>query len=240
MNPLIADISHWDDNPQTPDIKINWSLMASKLDGVIVKVGQGLAVDPLYEESWKKSKAVGMLRGSYWFYDSRYDPKKQAEQYAQLLGDDIGELPLFGDFEDKYDGKFHGWKYWYDFLEHLKTLVPDKEIGIYTNFYYWTENTVFLSIAPSSLNYFKQYPLWLAGYKTNNPLIPKPWVDYTFWQFTDHADGAEYGVEAKELDLSYFNGTMEEYQKRYGKEHQTERDVAYLRKAGREAKYKRI
>ena len=67
MNPLIADISHWDDNPNTPNIKIDWSLMASKLDGVIVKVGQGLAEDPLYEESWKKSKAAGMLRGSYWF-----------------------------------------------------------------------------------------------------------------------------------------------------------------------------
>ena len=214
--------------------------MASKLDGVIVKVGQGLAEDPLFEESWKKSKAVGMLRGSYWFFDNHIKPAQQAELYFALLGNDFGELPLCVDLESRKAGPYYKWDSWFVFLSRLRELVgEEKEILIYTGYYYWVENTKTKGISTAQLDWFDQFPLWIASYG-DKPDIPKPWADYTFWQFTDHASGEEYGVEAKELDLSYFNGTQEEYQKRYGKEHQTERDVAYLRKAGREARYRKV
>ena len=241
MNPLIADISHWDDNPQTPNIKINWSLMASKLDGVIVKVGQGLAVDPLYGESWTKSKTAGMLRGSYWFFDNHIKPAQQAELYFALLGNDLGELPLCADLESRKAGPYYKWDSWFVFLSRLRELVgEEKEILIYTTASYWIENTIQMGIKSAQLDWFGQFPFWVAHYDVVTPKLAKPWDTWLFWQFTKNADGSLYGVEAKSLDLSYYNGTQDEYQKRYGKEHQTERDVAYLRKAGREAKYKRI
>ncbi len=30
-------------------------------------------------------------------------------------------------------------RYWFDFMERLKALLPDKKLGVYTGYYYWQE-----------------------------------------------------------------------------------------------------
>lgn len=216
MAPVIGpDISFYQDDPQTPQ-GINFAKMRENAFYVIVRAGQNLWSDRDFKVNWREAKLAGIPRGCYWFYDSRVDPKRQAETWAYLFeGGDYGELPLFGDFEDVYNGPFKGWKNWYTFLERIKELVPTKEIGVYTNYYYWTENTVSVNIPTASLNYFKQYPLWIANYGTNSPLIPKPWTEYTFWQFTDNGDGSLYGVESLNIDLNQFNGDLDAFRQRF-------------------------
>lgn len=210
------DVSFYQDDPETPQ-GINFTRMRQHAQFVIVRAGQNLWGDRDFKANWRGAKAAGLPRGSYWFYDSRIDPKRQAEKWVSMFEGDFGELPLFGDFEDTYNGGYKGWKHWYDFLERVKQLIPaNKEIGVYTGYYYWLENTVGVSIPSASLNYFKQYPLWIAAYNPTEPSVPKPWDDWTIWQFTDNGNGAIYGVESLNIDLNYFNGDEEAFEQRFG------------------------
>lgn len=54
------------------------------MDAILV-TGQGLFPDKVFHTSWQNSKKAGLLRGCYWFYDSRATPKSQAELWISAL-----------------------------------------------------------------------------------------------------------------------------------------------------------
>ena len=200
------DISFYQDINETPQ-GVDFAKMKLATMLVVIRAGQKNWIDSDFRTNWKRAKEAGLYRGSYWFYDSRVDPKRQAELWIDAMDGDLGELPLWLDFEENYKGQFAGWRYWYDCIERLKQLTGGKkEIGIYTNYYYWLENTVQKGISDDSLAYFAKYPLWVAAYKIDKPQIPKPFADWVFWQFTSNGHGASYGVESLDIDLNYFNG----------------------------------
>jgi GH25 family lysozyme M1 (1,4-beta-N-acetylmuramidase)/uncharacterized protein YgiM (DUF1202 family) len=216
-NAIGPDVSFYQDEPTTPE-RIDFVKMKKSADYVIIRAGQNLWPDRDFARNWSAAKQAGLPRGSYWFYDSRADPKRQAELWVESLAGDLGELPLFADFEDAYGGPYTGWRKWYDFLERLKELVGQKEIAIYTAFYYWRDNAPSATTEAQSLEYFHQYPLWIANYGVAEPSIPKPWGadEWLFWQFTEVGDGKLYGVESKGIDLNYFNGDVEAFRQRFG------------------------
>jgi len=215
-NIIGPDVSYYEDKPETQQ-GIDYVKMRKSASFVIVRAGQSLWPDPIFTATWADAKASGIPRGSYWFFDSRADPKRQAEKYVELLGGDLGELPLFADFEEKYNGPYKGWKQWYAFVERLKALVGKKEIGIYTAFYYWRDNAPNAIFQPANLEYFHQYPLWIAHYETATPSIPKPWgsKEWLFWQYSESGDGPLYGAESNSIDLNYFNGDTQAFIKRF-------------------------
>ena len=216
-NIIGPDVSFYQDDPQTPQ-GIDFAKMRTAAEYVILRAGQNLWPDRDFKANWRESKTAGFPRGSYWFYDSRADPKKQADLWVQQFGGDFGELPLFADFEDRYNGAFKGWKHWYTFLERLKVLLPsNKEIAIYTAYYYWREFAPNPTTQPANLEYFHQYPLWIANYNATEPLVPKPWAknEWLFWQYTDNGDGTLYGVESLNIDLNYFNGDLDAFRARF-------------------------
>lgn len=215
-NIIGPDVSFYQDDPETPQ-GINFVKMKQSTEFVIVRAGQNLWMDPDFKYNYREAKKAGLRRGSYWFYDSRANPKRQAELWHQSLDGDLGELPLFADFEDRYGGIYTGWRKWYDFLERLKELVGNKEIAIYTAFYYWRDNAPNANTQATNLEYFHQYPLWIANYGSNQPTIPKPWKadEWLFWQFTEGGNGALYGVESNGIDLNYFHGDLEAFQLRF-------------------------
>jgi GH25 family lysozyme M1 (1,4-beta-N-acetylmuramidase)/uncharacterized protein YgiM (DUF1202 family) len=216
-NALGPDVSFYQDDPTTPQ-RIDFEKMKQSADYVIIRAGQNLWPDRDVKHNWSASKAAGLPRGSYWFYDSRAEPKRQAELWVETLEGDLGELPLFADIEETYGGQYAGWRKWYDFLESLKELIGQKEIAIYTAYYYWRDNAPNPDTEPQNLEYFHQYPLWIANYDVATPRVPKPWAtdEWLFWQFTETGDGELYGVESKEIDLNYFNGDVEAFRERFG------------------------
>lgn len=211
------DVSFYQNKPGTPQ-GINFVRLNQVSDFVIVRVGQNIWTDSDFKDNWRRAKDAGLPRGSYWFFDSRVDPKQQAELWVDLLGNDLGELPLFADLEEDYGGAFNGWKNWKQFLERVKTLVGKKEIGIYTAYYYWLQNSPDPTTQISDLEYFHRYPLWIANYNVDQPLVPKPWAanEWLFWQYTSKGPGASYGVESNEIDLNYFNGDARSFSQRFG------------------------
>jgi len=210
------DVSFYQDEPSTPQ-GIDFAKMRQSAEFVIIRGGQNLWVDSDFKTNWSEAKKAALPRGSYWFYDSRADPKRQAELWVQQFEGDLGELPLFADFEESYNGSYKGWRKWYDFLERLKQLVGQKEIFIYTAYYYWRDNAPNAQTDPDSLEYFHQYPLWIANYGVTKPRVPKPWgeEEWTFWQYTETGDGKLYGVESKGIDLNYFHGDKEAFLARF-------------------------
>jgi uncharacterized protein YgiM (DUF1202 family) len=215
-NVLGTDISIFNDQPQTPQ-GINFTKMKQNAGFVIVKIGQNQFVDSDFKTNWANAKNVGLPRGSYWFYDSRSDPKQQANLCAQTLGTDLGELPLFADFEETYGGPYSGWQNWKIFLDQLKSLLGQKEIGIYSAYFYWHDNAPNPTTQASDLQYFHQYPLWIANYGVQTPNIPAPWSasEWLFWQYTDTGDGPTYGAESAKIDLNYFNGDLNAFNQRF-------------------------
>jgi hypothetical protein len=98
---------------------------------------------------------------------------------------------------------------WYDFMEYSKQLMPNRKFGVYTGYYYWRERFV-----GTPDPYWKQYPLWIAAYGPA-ALIPAPWSEYKFWQFTDNGSGPDYGVASGNIDLNSFNGTLADFKSQY-------------------------
>jgi lysozyme len=206
------DVSFYQDDNLTPQ-QINFNQMVTVgADYVIIRAGQNLWLDPDFKHNWQKAKEAGLPRGSYWFYDSRADPVKQAELFAGLFTDDKPELELWLDLEENYRGAYAGYTHWKKFLVRLKQLIPNARIGIYTNYYYATQ------IPASEYAFFTQFVLWLAAY-TSEPSeakVPAPWVKCLYWQWGLPPWGLEWGCESKEIDMNLYNGTREEFKSRYG------------------------
>ena len=188
--------------------------LSNGIKGTIIRAGQNLWEDTCADTFMKDAIAANMPIGSYWFYDSRVDPKEQADLWKKVLKDYPTQLFCWADYEENYGGKYKGWRHFYDFLERCKLIMPNRKFGIYTGFYYWISNSPNPVTEASALNYFAQYPLWLAWYSpdVSTVRIPKPWTNMTFWQKTAKGDGTKYGVGSLNVDVNQFIGTQQEYE----------------------------
>jgi len=171
--------------------------------------------DPKFFEHWRDARLSGMPRGAYHFYDPRYkSPKAQAELFFTSLGNDLGELPFILDIELYTSGPYYGSRYWYDYLERLNQLSGNHPAMIYTAYYFWNNN-VYRPPAVVDVNYFGKYPLWIANYGVSQPLVPKPWTNWLFWQYDEKTliDGVYDEIGRKtECDVDLFNGTDAQFE----------------------------
>lgn len=198
---LGTDISLWNDNnstSQTVDFKKMYDAGARF---TFIKASQATFTDQDFVVNWKNAKEAGMLRGAYHFLTWNVDASKQAAYFVDLLNSDKGELPPVVDFEWWSQTPSNALSILKTFVEKVKQYYP-KQI-IYTAPGFWNQYG-------SSDNYWSQYDLWVAHWRVTIPLVPKPWNTYTFWQYTDKGDGAKYGAESPNVDINYFNGTLDD------------------------------
>jgi len=204
----LADVSFWQD-------VIDFEVMRNAgLKGLIIRAGQRNWADSKFSTNWQKAKQAGIPRGSYWFYDSRETPQKQAELWASLLDGDPGELVHACDFEESYGGAYGSKAHLKEFINRFQDLTgfPDLRIANYTGFFWWLERV-------GNDPFFKRYDLWLAWYSAMaNVRVPAPWseTDLLLWQYTSSGNGTTYGVSSREIDLNWFYGSETEYKQRFG------------------------
>jgi GH25 family lysozyme M1 (1,4-beta-N-acetylmuramidase) len=194
---------------------IDWDQFRAQSDAVIIRAGQNVWVDVQFARNWKESKARGILRGTYWFYDDRIDPGRQADMWIALLRDDAPEMECWVDWEKSYGGAFGGLKNVVAMMQRVE--AAGYRVGLYTGYYWFTGNSNALTNA-SQYAYLATKPLWLAWY-TNNPanvLVPKPWRDLWLWQYGTPPVGTDYGTETVELDMNQFNGSEDVFYYFYG------------------------
>lgn len=211
---LLTDISFYQDDNTTPR-KVDFVKMkAEGIKGVILRAGQGSWIDEDFKDYCAGAKAAGLPRGYYWFYDSRYDPGKQANLWRLAIGNDLPELGLYYDLEEAYKGPHAGEKFWKQFVLAMDVFFPSSLQSVYTANWWWSNQTV------RDPAFWSKYPLWVAQY-TSNPAdvtLPAPWKNKgcILWQNTAKGDGKKYGVESANIDLDKWNGTLEEFQNYFG------------------------
>jgi lysozyme len=199
---LGCDISSWEGNVDFH------KMVANGASFVYIKASQ-LSADPEFAISWHNAKGV-LLRGAYHYLDFGQDELVQAKLFCNLLATDKGELPPCLDFEDDPQGieyssltKAIRVQKAYNFLQYVeKTLgvIP----AIYSGFFYWGSYGNTASV-------FARYPLWEPWYASESIVkTPAPWIHWTFWQYTSHADGKAFGCQSLGVDTNWFNGTVAE------------------------------
>lgn len=180
--------------------KIDWSAVAkTSVKFAIVRVSDGeVFSDPRFDENWKGAKAAGLVRGLYQFFRPAQDPVKQADLVIDALASDPigeGDLPVVLDVETS-DGVSNAtlrsrMKTW---LQRVESATGKRPI-VYTAAF--MQNVVGGG--------FADYPLWVANYTTQCPLVPSGWTSWGMWQYSDH--GKVSGIQGN-VDRDVWNGSL--------------------------------
>lgn len=213
------DVSYWNAGIDWPKVR------ATGQRFVVAKATEGDSYcDPSLDDNWFGAKSAGLLRGAYHFFRCNLDAKKQADNYinyVRTLKDD-GEFPPVLDLEThdnvKKEKIIPAVKTW---LDRVEAAFGKKPI-IYSGFYFLKD---YLSEAGGGPPMWaKDYPLWLAQYPDQyvdgmQPALPKGWFKWTIWQYSEK--GRLNGINAN-VDLDFFNGTLEDLYKFTGAKLTTE------------------
>jgi len=155
--------------------KIDWATVADSYDFVYAKATEGVDdADPMFETFWQELKARGIPRGAYHFYVTEDDPEEQARFFLSRVRPEPGDLPPVVDVELIGKGTTG------DLATNLKRflVIVEDAFGvkpiIYTGWKFWNKH-----IGPG----FGEYPLWVAEYGVDDPLLPKGWERWHLWQF---------------------------------------------------------
>lgn len=185
----------------------------------IFRAGQNIWVDTQFEHNRSEAVRLGMNWGLYWFYDDRVSPGAQADALYALFsnGQARPTMEVWCDWETSYGGRYGSLANVVAFMQRVEVLMPWAKVGMYTGYYWWMERTNAILNAVH-FYYLKNKPLWLAWYVDNPAFvkIPRPWGALTLWQYGTPVRGAEFGVKTSEIDMNWFNGTVEQFNQRYG------------------------
>jgi lysozyme len=196
-----------------------------------MRLANNLTLDTTFVRNWTNSRAAGVMRGAYQYFNPHSDAVAQANFVADTLmrnGFAVGDLPPMIDVEypqsatnplparAAYATAVRRW------LDTIRTRLGVEGV-IYTGGYYWDANLNTNEFAAVSYwhaqypNYYGpgdarnriyQYnvtPLPLGGCPTS---VSNHWTRWTFWQFAGD-NGRAPGVSGP-VDCDAFNGTMDD------------------------------
>lgn len=207
-------------HPEGPDVSsyqgsVDWGRVKSAGAGFgIAKASEGLSItDPTFSKNWEGMKAAGIkVRGAYHFGHPSESAESQASHFAGIVGRPaLGEFlvldiesatrPIYeaGNWTKKTQNSVSDWCV--DFVNAVKTKtgVGSNRMWIYTGEWFWDPKA-------GGSDALAKYPLWVSGYSISPPM-PKGWVSWTMWQYTDK--GSWPGVGGG-CDSSKFHGSQTE------------------------------
>jgi lysozyme len=202
---LGVDWSFWDMETHPETAKANGCSFC------FIKASQRIQ-DKRFTENWQKSKGV-LLRSAYHYLDFGVSELAQADTFVKAMNGDWGELPPVLDIEQNpaeynVSNKLAQGKVW-NWLTRVKA-ATGKTPMIYSGYYYWTEH-----MTPN--DGWKQFYFWLAWYANESIIrVPKPWITWNFWQFTDRGDAKKYGSSKAACDLNFYHGTESDLYAEFG------------------------
>ena len=203
MNALGCDISHWQGEVDFEKMR------KAGAQFVILKASQANWTDRRFLENYRAARQAGLLVGMYHYLDWSMPSVQQARYFAGLIVDYPPDIEPIVDYEERKNAPnrlaaISALNIFVRTVEHLTSRVSI----IYTSPGYWREYG-------DTGESWARYPLWIAHYGVEMPIVPKPWSNWLFWQYTDRGPGAHYGVSSRMIDLDWFNGTVEQLRQRY-------------------------
>lgn len=177
----LNDGSHW--RWPTPLEKV----IAVGSQGWITKATEGTTWVDDYYDDWKiEAEGLDFPFGSFHYWRAAYNAQKQAQHYYAIATG--GGKPLLPPIIDVEKTNNIGVLSFSAASAHLQLLCIETEAlwgekpWIYTSYYAIKD----MFGAPS---WMKDYPLWVASYRSDAPSIPVPWQNnpapkYELWQDT--------------------------------------------------------
>jgi lysozyme len=201
---LGIDCSKWQDDNSTPQQMDFFKARAEGASFVFIKASQSTWLDSDFIYNWQAAKDAGLMRGAYHFLDWTRSASEQARFFCGLLKADAGELPPVVDYECRLNApnKLLASRALLTMLETVEKATGRAPI-LYTSPGYWLE------FGTAAMDWVR-HPLWIANYGVQKPTVPRPWLYWTFWQYTDKGDGKKFGAESAGLDMNWYNGSIEE------------------------------
>jgi lysozyme len=193
------DVSHWQG-------VIDWRQVSkSGCRFAFMKATEGATyTDRTFAENYFDSAAVGILGGAYHYFRSTSTVKAQIEHFVQTVGV-LGSNPFLSvlDVEDpkQWQGK-------------SPTELSEMVIEWLTGIEQQLQIRPIIYLSPSFADQMLaadrrlcRFPLWLAHWTDGAPIVPQPWTDWTFWQYS--SKGRIDGITENVVDLDRFNGDVE-------------------------------
>jgi len=223
---LGADGSHWSGNIDFAKMYDAGSKYYVGKVSDSYRGGSKMFEDIKFTEHFDQAFSLGqLLLGSFHWLQPDYDPIKAADFYLERYNRYPFHFPPVLDFEETFAYRkkdalgnhvpthlesHYCWcaQVWLDRIEAQTGRLPI----VYTAKWF-TDN-----FQQKHLGFLKKYPLWVADYSwwsnniTKSPLMPYPWDRWSIWQYSADANGrgAEFGAQAKSMDLNYFQGSYEQ------------------------------
>jgi GH25 family lysozyme M1 (1,4-beta-N-acetylmuramidase) len=181
-----------------------------QVDFVIQRAGYGMVRDQRFDELFEGVRQIP-IRGAYHYMSSSVPWRDQADRFLDhVRGRGFSFFVCdyeryYNDLTEEFTKETRKW------LEYVHT-ESGKQTLLYTNIDLYNNH-----LLPYG-DWMKSWDLWLAWYPyswsdidTQNPLLPSGRSQWSFWQYTDKANGVEYGLKRPSAgDLDVYNGTVEE------------------------------
>lgn len=196
---------------------VDWkAFKASGHEFAFMKATQGTGyVSSAFAGQWSGSKAAGVLRSPYHFFDPTVDGHAQASHFLSIVGKlQADDLPAMLDMEcPDGDPKCLGYAGGsgtapgaditaraLDWLHDVEAATGKKPI-IYSF-------PAYFDGAGVDVSKFKDYPLFIATL-SSCASVPNDWTTMAFWQYS--WTGTVPGISGQ-VDLDVFNGTLAQLQ----------------------------
>lgn len=164
---------------------VDWdSVSRSSVAFAYVKATEGRTlVDPMFPSHWAALAATPLLRGAYHFARPGIsDPETQAQHFAAVASAP-GTLPPALDLETGDGLPAAAVIEWVRAFVSRAEMLFRRELLIYTG-RYWREE-----LGDPLLPELGTRMLWTARYGNHEPVVPRTWSRWDFWQFTDGESG---------------------------------------------------
>jgi GH25 family lysozyme M1 (1,4-beta-N-acetylmuramidase) len=219
--PWIMDISRYQSSPANVEKKqtINWQRAwdaGIRVVAIRCTVGD-YYVDPMFEVNWNGAVDQGMAVTVYHVIKSSRPYKAQMEWLFKALGYRLTDIPIVLDCE--LTDNMNTVTVTAD-IHSARGYIADKDRRlpiIYTRQSWW-------DFYVSKWSGWQECDLWVAWYPYGelatipSGRIPRDWKEWKFWQYSagGNGKGGEYGCDSKDIDLSRYNGTIADFNARYG------------------------
>lgn len=185
------DVSRWQG-------EINWPRVAAEGHRfVFIRASIGATyVDPLFAQNWAGAMGAGLLVSAYHVMRFDQEPEAQIDHFLTVLGGRVPDLPPALDLErTDHANAAEITAHVGVALQRLESRTGTRPL-IYTARWWW-HRYIRTSVR------WANYDLWIASY-TAEPLLPRDWTRWRFWQHT--ASGRVAGISGRTVDLNWFNG----------------------------------
>ena len=201
--PFGIDVSRWQGN-------LNWDIITAHdsprvlFCAIRASISWGYT-DSWFKRNWEESKRVSILRTAYHVLYPSESPERQMDHFLNLVGDDLGELPLVLDCELAQSKSPDQIQSAIQSCASIIKIKTGRNPIIYSRAT-WVDN--FISAKGTPPAWLNDYDWWLANYlikpieHPGPPLMPKGLIRerVLIHQTTDR--GAGIGTEEKHMDYN--------------------------------------